>query len=198
MKKILIILGVLILTGCSKSTEQMAKNISKKIIEAHHTENVNLKGLNKEEKELFNNYINNEKKENKVINITKNVLFDPDSYSESNTYGIYSKDDDYYISYSDIVWQETLDRDDYYAVISLNGMQNGLMKSQVPILYDETHDNPKYNYEFLKSKRDKDTIIYYYKSKYDNSGFTIEYHLDGTKINDITSYYTSKYYSVNE
>lgn len=191
MKKyIFLILIVLLIGGCSKSIDKMTDELSEKVVEAHQVKKPSYFGLNKEEKELLEYFFDSQKEENKVISIDNSVAFSEESYTEDeNTKGIYEIKGKYYIKYQDLKWQKTYDNDDEYAVINLDGKQNALYKSLVPILYEDTKGVSKYNYEFVDTKKNEDTIKYYYKSIYDDSGLVIVYTLRDEKLYKIDTYY---------
>ena len=198
MKKIsLLLLFVLLISGCSKSLDTMTDNLSQVIVDSNQVKNPSLSGLNKEEKSLLEDFFEMQKKDNKVISIDNSVYFSEESYTEEeNTSAVYEKDGKYYINYKDIKWEKTPNGDDYYAIINLNGYQSALYKSLVPILYDETNGNSKYNYEFGKKVKTQNKVKYYYKSIYDDSGFVIEFSYDNDKITSIDTYYQDIYYVV--
>ena len=196
MKKLLILcIGILFISGCSKSIDTMTENLSKVIVDANQVENPSSFGLNSEEKELLEDYFDSQARNRKIINIDNSVGFSEESYTkEPNTAGIFEKNGKHYIKYNELKWKKTYDGDDEYAVINLDGLQSALYKSLVPLLYEETHGKSKYNYEFGESKEFDNLIKYYYKSIYDDSGFVIEYTIDDNKIVSIDTYYQDVYY----
>lgn len=195
MKKILLLLCLLLTTGCSKKIDTMTDELSEIIVNAHQVKEQSYYGLNKEEKELLDIYFYSQEKDNKVINIDNSVGFSDESYTEqANTKGLYELKGTHYIKYTDLEFIPTLDGDDEYAVINLDGLQTALYKSLVPILYEDTKGVSKYNYEFKTSKKNKNIIKYYYKSIYDESGFVIEYTLKDDKLYSIDTYYQDIYY----
>ena len=200
MKKI-IVLGICLLSlcGCHKSSDKMAENLASIIVDLNQVKEPSLAGLNKEEKELLNEYIESEKKDNKVISIDNSVYFSAESYTEEeNTKGLYQEDGKYYIKYNDLKWKPTPNGDDYYAVINLDSYQSAVYKSLVPILYKDTHGKSKYNYDFGKKIKNDDKIKYFYKSIYDESGFVIVFNLKNNKIDKIETYYLDIYYEPEE
>lgn len=195
--KITILLGIFILLcSCKSQAVIMADNISPKIIKAHNQENVDISNLSKKEKALFDDFMFSQKKENKVINISECVNFSVDSYSEYDTPRMYYDNGEYFIKYTDINWEKV--EGDYRASIDLNRKGSALFKSLVPILYEETHDNPKYLYRYYAKKISDKHLDYYYKSISDNSGLIIRYHLSKKKINNISLIYQDLFYYVGD
>jgi len=170
--------------------------LSEKIIEAHKVQEVDTKNLSKKEKTIFENFLNTQKRENRIINISKEVSFSKeDNSKEENTKGIYYENGEYFIKYTDLNFKRK--QTDYSARICLNHQCNGLLKSLFPVLYEDTHDNPKYTYLFKGKYNIEGDIKYYYKSIYDESGLIITYTTDKRKITDINLKYQDIFYNPN-
>lgn len=196
IKTIVLLFTFILLCSCKSQAITMADNMSPKIIKAHTEENVDVSDLTKKEQKLFDDFMYSQKKENKTVNISECVNFSDESYSEYDTPGIYYDNGEYFIKYTDINWEKV--DGDYRASIDLNEKGSALFKSLVPILYEETHDNPKYLYRYYAKKISDKHLDYYYKSISDNSGLIIRYHLSKKKINNISLIYQDLFYYVGD
>lgn len=191
LKKIFVILIVLLsMCGCSSKLSDSTNKLSEKILELHNSSNIDTSDLNDYEKEVLNKFLDNEKEDNKIINISEVLTFSGESYTTNpNTYGVYSKDNNYYIKYSDIKWVWV--NNSYIAVIDIDGQEDALEKTNVPILYKDTHDNDRYVYMHVKTNVSKNKIDYVYKSLKDDSNLIIRYSVNGKKINNISLLYNN-------
>ena len=192
-KTIIILLMLLLLCGCKSKVITSTDKISKLIIEMHKNNEVDLSKLSNNELEIFNKFVEEQKKENKIVNISENVIFSEESYTtNSNTYGIYTNNNLYYIKYNDIKWK-TINGETVF-IVDINNQEDTIKKELLPVLYDDTKDNDKYTYIHEKTTKDKDAIKYYYKSLYDSSSLIIKYNLIDEKINSISLIYRDNLY----
>ena len=200
IKVILLVLLALTLTACKSDRVSIADHISPLIIKYHYDKDVDTSRLTKKEKKLFNAFLESQKAENKIVNISEAVMLSPESYEEgNNTEGIYQKDEEYFIKYTDLVW-EAVD-DDYKSHIVLDHMGTLIFKSQFPVLYDDTKDNVAYRYRYYNKTLYDDYIDYFYKSMGDDSGLIIRYHNDEKgKVTSISLIYQElfSYYGSEE
>ena len=177
IKVVLLIVLALTLTACKSDRVSIADHISPLIIKYHYDKDVDTSRLSKKEKKLFNAFIESQKINNKIINISEAVIFSEESYEEgNNTKGIYQNGDEYFIKFTDLVW-ESVD-DDYKSHLVLNHMGTLIFRSLFPVLYDETKDNVIYRYRYYNKSLYDDHIDYFYKSIGDKSGLIIRYHND--------------------
>lgn len=191
IKPIVLLLIIVILTGCSSKTD-MTDNLANKIIDAHKNSTVDTTNMSKEEQRLFYKFLDSEVLENKIVNISENIEFSDQSYTDAqDTYGLYEENGNYYIKYTDIKWEQV--ENDYRATISLNHEESALFKSLIPILYDDTHDKDKYNYIYMNKNKTKEYLDYYYKSITDGSGLIIRFYFIKNKIEKISTIYQDIY-----
>jgi len=197
MKKkiILIFISLLMVTGCGSNNNQLDK-LSDVIINLHQDYDYDISKLSKTNQELISKFKEEQREENKIINITKLDLFGPDMQtSEPDTEEVYEENGIYYIKYNDLDF-ERINKKDYIATINANGYTVNLLKSQFPILFEETR-GINYKYRFMKKETIGDKVNYYYRSYGDGSMLTIEYKMDGNKIDSIDLIYDS-YYLLDE
>lgn len=177
IKLLLLIFAIFSLTACKSDRVTIADHLSPLIIEYHYNNDVSTKGLSKKEKRLFNDFIDSQKLNNKIVNISEAVGFSEESYeSGNNTAGIYKEGNEYFIKYTDLVW-EAID-DDFKSYIVLDHKGTLIFRSQFPVLFDETKDKLIYRYRYHNKNIYDEYIDYYYKSIGDDSGLIIRYHND--------------------
>ena len=193
IKIIILIICLLLTCSCKKDMVTMTEKLANKIVDAHKSSTVDTTDMNKEEQRLFYTFLDSQILENKIINISENIEFSDQSDTQApNTNGLYEENGDYYIKYTDIKWEQV--ENDYRATISLNNKEAGLFKSLVPILYDDTYNNDKYNYIYMNKNKTDNSLEYYYKSITDGSGLIIRFYLNKNKISKISTIYQDIYY----
>lgn len=176
----------------SKKTIEKTYRIQQKLFIATQNENISYSGLNKEEKNIVDNYINNAKPENYVVNLTDLGIFTfGEKTEESDDPYVYTEDGELKIKYEDIDWE-----DDYYYVV-YNGLKARLNKRNVPILYEETASKD-YTYVYRNFGVRENVIEYYYEGLNDNRCLVIRFKLDNKEnIKDINMIFDD-YYWYNE
>ena len=192
-KKIILLLIVLIcMTGCGRNVTEEANNISDKVVEYMHDNNVKTKDLSKEEKQIFDDFIASQREENLVINLNKQSLISLQAYTdEEDSYVIYKDGEDYYVKYSDLEFEDV--ENDSRAILAIDHHPVVIYKSSFPILYDETNVMGKYNYIYDFTNAYEDRIEVYYKSLSDSTGITFKYYYTGNDITDMYLIYNNVY-----
>ena len=193
-KKIILLLIVLIcMTGCGRSVTDKAYNISEKVVEYMHDSNVKTKGLSKEEKQIFNDFVISQREENLVINLNKQSLISLQVYTdEEDSYIIYKEGEDYLVKYSDLEFEDV--ENDSRAILAIDHHPVEIYKSSFPILYDETNIMGKYNYLYDGTHKDDEKVEVYYKSIGNPTGLTFKYYYTDDKITDMYMVYNQVYY----
>lgn len=193
--KILSVLIVAVLmTGCTSNfTAKNAQNISYKIYE-YIKGNYKTDGLSKEEKKIFDDFIESVKEDNYIVNLSEVYTFDMTDWhqlDDSNDEYVYEENGDYKIKYSDINWTKY----EYgeYATIKVDGSYRVLYKGYVPLINEETKDSDNYLYILDFTNVDDNKIESYYKSLNGTGGMVIKYKLDGKKLNDIVVIFMPEY-----
>ena len=194
IKLLCLLFIIIIMTGCSSGfTAKNAQNISYKIYE-YIKNDYKPKGLSKEEKEIFDDFIESTKEENYVVNLSEVYTFDMTDWhqlNDSNNEYVYEENGDYKIKYSDIEWTQY----EYgsYATIKFDESYHVLYKSYVPLLNEETKDNDNYLYILDFTNVESNKIESYYKSLNGVGGMIIRYNLDGKNLRDISVIFEPEY-----
>ena len=195
-KNLIIFISCLfLLTGCSSSNLNSAQKMDDALLNYVQTGEISLDKLNKNEKKLVEEFIKSEKKENKVVNLSSFAnISDIDTFNNNDTIGVYEKNGNFYIKYTDIDFVENSDseliEDEGFpiyeeAVVYYDGKILNLFKDAVPLIPDETKLNLRYNYAYRGTATYEDAIVSYYNSLHDDTGMKIIYHLKNNKIADI-------------
>ena len=177
MKKIILIITLLLLTGCDNKVSEY-KEVSDVVVGLFQKKYYNSNNLNETQKDLIDDYILS--LDNPEINVSNFIVKDT-SYStnEENTDGIYMRDNKCYIKYNDIVFKEAIDHTmESIARVVCNGYYTILFDDSVkPMSID--YSNPKYNYRYLGYYK-KEGYHFAYRSYYDGSGLIVS-------VNDMVS-----------
>ena len=195
MKKIILSVVLLILlTGCNRSLLKQTETLSDNILNIIYEENYDISSLSKKNQELLNNLIEKEKIENKTINISE--LFDfieeTKDISKGTTQEVFFNNGDYYIKYTDM--QKLINENkSSVTVIYVDGYAIPINEQVYPILRIDTIGNTDYKFRYIKRKKEKNVIRYYYKSFGNGKKFIIKYKLNNNKIEDIDLIF-NKYY----
>lgn len=205
MKKyrvLLIVLTLLICTGCQTNNElnNSAKRISDKIVEKLQSDDVNIKKLTKKEKDIYNSFVESQKEENYIVNLSNIELNLMNNYynsiPNSDEY-VYQDGDEYKIKYSDIVWLDASSTQ--YTTIVIDGERYLLYKVQVPLFNEETKGLSSYQYVYDFSNDYGDYVEFYYKSLgrdesfAQSSGLIIRVDKPKHKIGNIELIYDNEY-----
>lgn len=187
MKKLLIIIPLLFLTGCSKNLMKQTEKLSDAIVDLIYYENYDISKLNSENKQIINNLLEKEKIENKVINISALNVFSEDIHDirYGTSKGVYQKNNEYFIKYTDLDFKTNANSLDSIAYIYVDGYSVAIAKDDYPILRVDTCNNENYRYRYIKRKKEKNEINYYYRSFGNGSILTIKYILENNKIKDV-------------
>ena len=202
MKKIIIITLLLMISfitsGCTSnlSSAQKMDNI---VLSLLNNKNYVASGLYKNEINLIDAFIKKEKYNNKIINLNSLSKYsDLSSTNHKDSNGVYEEKGVYYIKYSDIVFEKIVDSEktdnsndiSYYATtLYFNNRELNITKDIIPVLYEDTKDNLKYNYTYRGTSIYNDAIVSYYNSVYDDTGMQIVFNLKNKKIFNINIVY---------
>lgn len=194
--KILILLcSLFLITGCTSTNINSTKKMDSVLLEYIKTGEIDYDKLNKKEEKLINDFIESEKEENKIVNLSSySNLSDIDNSGNPTTFGVYEKDGNYYINYSDLEFMQNTeselieDLDNYIyeeAIVYYDGKVVSLIKDYVPLIPTDTSNHLRYNYAYRGTATYEDAIVSYYNSLHDDTGMKIIYHLKNNKITDI-------------
>ena len=187
MKKIFILLLlVFCLTGCSNGNQ--LKEFSDLIIESHRNQDVDISKLNTYNQEVFNNFLDQQLVEKKVINLSNLIMFGGEDFDtdENDTESVYFEKGKYYIKYTDLNFVKINDLE--IATIIAGGYELEIFKDLVPVLYSETNKE-RFNYRYMGFKEYDGYVNYYYRSYTDGSMLTIKYTLIDNKISNVDLIY---------
>lgn len=201
-KFLLIILFLFICTGCQTNNElnNSAKRISDKIVENIQSDDVSLKKLTKKEKDIYNSFVESQKRENYIVNLNNVELNSMNDYyntvPNSDEY-VYKEEDGYKIKYSNIIWLKASGTQ--YTTLLIDGERKLLYKSQVPLFNEETKDLPYYQFVYDFSNDYGKYIEFYYKSLFrdesfaQNTGVIVRVFKQRHKISNIELIYDNEY-----
>lgn len=199
MKKIfllgILIFGSLFMSGCSSNITS-AEKMDDVVVSLLRNKEYSHKGLDKNEIILIDNFIKKEAYQNKILNLSSlSENSDVDLEIHSDSQGVYKQNGIFYMKYSDINFETVNDSETsqpytYLATnIYFNGRVLNITKEIIPILYDDTKENPKYSYTYRGTVKYKDAIVSYYNSVSDDTGMRIVFSLNKNKISNIDMFY---------
>ena len=170
MKKyrvLLILLFLFICTGCQTNNElnSSAKRISDKIVEKLQSDDINLKKLSKKEKDIYNSFVESQKRENYIINLSNVDLDSMNDYYKSSPNSdayVYEENGENKIKYADIDWLNVGGTE--YTTLVVDGERKLLYRLKVPIFNEETKDSLFYRYVYDFSNDYGNYIEFYYQS----------------------------------
>lgn len=204
MKKYLKLTFVLALIfsicGCTtKDLMKQTEEISDVIINLYQDIYYDYSFLPDDSIKIVNKLKEYEESSEKSINLTKNMLLNPESYTtEKDSEGVYVKNDDYHVYYNKLKFNNTDEDGRKYAIVNANNEVAVIYKDEWPILYKDTKNNVNYRYRYMDSVRENNEIKYYYRSYGNSSSLTITYLLNNEKINDVELEYNNYYDHVVE
>lgn len=177
MKKVILILSILLLSGCSNKYEEY-KEVSDISISLLQKQSYQTEKLNSNQKKLIDNFHKNLL--NPKINISNFIIRnDALKTNQENSQGIYIEGDKCYIYYNDINFNEPSDHNgEKTASLICNGYLVEIPHDSVKPI-NLNYPNPKYNYRYI-GYYEEDGYHFAYRSYYDGSGLIV------TIKNDIT------------
>lgn len=186
MKKVLmILLTILLLTGCNKDDEYY-KKVSDTVVSFYRSSNYKRSDFSSKDANALDKYLSNLTHKNQEIDITKYVNESIVETTKSNTRGIYTKGNNWFIKYDDLKFVSNNDIEPY-AVINCNGKTFTLSSSMFYPDYSETKSNRLYSYVYVGEKIEDDSRKYAYRSSYDGSGLIVNLELNGNDISNINT-----------
>jgi len=194
MKRVLILLTIFLLTGCTNIKKQ-TEILSDTIVNLIYDCNYDISNLSNDNKRILNDLLEKEKYENKTINISKLNLFKEDGrdLSYPTTNGVYKENNEYFIKYSDLNFIKDDSMLESMSYIFVEGYPIAFSKDEYPIIQTDTCGNVNYRYRYMKREKEKNNMIYYYKSFGNGGMLKIIYKLNKNKIEDIDLIF-NKYY----
>lgn len=166
MKKIGLILLCFLLIGCDSKVNRY-KQVSDAVIDILQTNKYSKKGFNKEQTKLLEKYLENNN--DKEINIHDFVIYS-DIYktNKQNSDGVYVKNNQCYIKYSDLTFIPPEDRNgEDQAEVICNGYVVTIPKESI-----DKEENISQEYRFLGYYKDE-SYHFAYRSYEDGSGLII-------------------------
>lgn len=194
-KILILLLSLFLITGCSKkiniTTQREALNVSNKIVKYIKTGKLDVKNLNRDESNIYKNFI--DAYDDYTINLNELVYYpftDSYEYEDISDY-IYEEDGKTLIKYDDI---EFVEGDDlgYFTPI-IDGKKVMVPREYVPIIGEETKDSYYYTYTYDFSNIFEDRIEFYYKGITDSNGLTVKVMVNKNKIEDIYLVFDNEY-----
>lgn len=195
LKLIFISILVFSVCGCSnKDLLSQTEEISNVIIKLYQDIYYDYSKLPKESIKIINDLKDYEESNEKSINLTKNMLLNPESYTEEkDSDGVFLKDNEYHVYYNKLKFINEDESGRKYAIVNANSEVAIIYKDEWPILYKDTKDNTNYRYRYMDNVKEENKIVYYYRSYGNSSGMTITYLLNNNKITSAELDYTSYY-----
>ena len=190
MKKILIFLIILsLLTGCGiTKNDEYYKNVSDTVVSFYRNPNYKKSEFSSNDVKVIEKYLSTLTHKNQEIDITKYVNESTTPTFEKDTNGVYTKNNKWFIKYSDLKFATNSEMEPY-VVVNCNGKTFTLFSSLFYPKYEETKNNRVYNYVYLGSQIEKNTKKYAYRSSYDGSGLIVTLELKNKDIVNINTSY---------
>ena len=190
MKKILfILLSLLLLAGCGISkNDEYYKNVSDTIVSFYRSPDYDKNEFSSKDVKAIDKYLSTLTHENQEIDITEYVNSSSTETTRSNTIGVYTINNRWYIKYSDLEFIND-NAIEPYAIVNCNGKTFTLFSSLFYPEYEETKEDRTYNYIYIGSQIEKNTKKYAYRSSYDGSGLIVILELKNKDIVNINTSY---------
>ncbi len=184
-KILMVLLSILCCVACTNDTElnKSAKLISNKIVESLTNENINLDKLTEKEKEIVSNFIENNTKDNYIVNLDEIHTYNVSDYydvSDVNDKYVHIEDGKHIIKYNDIEWTK-----DYYATILVGKERRLLYKNVTAVLRDDSIGDIYNTYSYDFSNDYSDRIEFYYKSLLTTDGLMVRIYKEKNEITKI-------------
>ncbi len=188
MKKILfILLSLLLLAGCGISkNDEYYKNVSDTIVSFYRSSDYDKNEFSSKDVKAIDKYSSTLTHENQEIDITDYVNSSSTETTRSNTMGVYTINNRWYIKYNDLEFINDNDIEPY-AIVNCNGKTFTLFSSLFYPEYEETKEDRTYNYIYIGSQIEKNTKKYAYRSSYDGSGLIVNLELNSNDIVNIST-----------
>lgn len=204
MKKFLLILCVILFTGCNKQVVHYEK-FSNTVVGLFDSVVYDQKGFNQTEIKLIEKYITTLTHENEIIELDKYIQKNEDYYTdEKNTQGVFTDNGKCYIKYEDINFEKIPNdnshlADSQVAKIICNNYLVILNDSHFTS-YEEIRNNKRHNYRYLGHSKDMNVYNFVYRSYYDGMGLIVTIETDGNNIVkfDVKEDNTNNYVLVTE
>lgn len=209
MKKkltILMLLGLVLLTGCTNKNFEYYKNISNIVVNLFTSEKYDSKDIDTKDKKKIDEYLNTLTHKNHEIDLTDFIIKN-DEYkvNEPNSKEVYIKNNKCYVKYNDLGFDYIKEENDPSYELELqkylvcNNYYTILYESDFYMNYEENKDNLKYDYVYKQSVKFDKGYYFLYNSSYDGTGLVVKMYLDGkdiekieTSFENINNYITSE------
>ena len=209
MKKkltILMILGLVLLTGGTYKNFEYYKNISNIVVNLFTSEKYDSKDIDEKDKKKIDEYLNTLTHKNHEIDLTDFIIKN-DEYkvNEPNSKEVYIKNNKCYVNYNDLGFDYIKEENDPSYELELqkylvcNNYYTILYESDFYMNYEENKDNPKYDYVYKQSVKFDKGYYFLYNSSYDGTGLVVKMYLGGkdiekieTSFENINNYITSE------
>jgi len=181
MKKVILIICLLLLTGCgNKYDEEYYMNYSDTVVSFFRNKTYDSSSIYEEDIEALNNYLTSITHENEKIDIEEFLMKD-DPSPLTNSSLVMVEGDKCYIKYSDLrtvfdnynntsTGEEAMEA--YYSGVC-KGYPFIIYESDLLPSYEDIVNDPRYDYVLLKDEKKKDEYIFYYRSTYDGTGLQV-------------------------
>ncbi len=183
----------ILLTGCAERyDEDYYINYSNTVVSFFRTDTYDSTSIYDEDIEALKTYLTTLTHEDELINIDEYVRTDEETSLEDSSI-VLIEDNKCYIRYDDLkkvfdeynnslVGGEVIEA--YFSGVC-NSHPFVIYESNILPPYEETIENPRYNYILLKDKKGKNEYIFYYQSTYDGTGLQVTLKLKKKHIIDI-------------
>jgi len=180
VKKYFIFLIPLFLTGCFSQTVPNYKNMADAIVNMYEGEMYNKKDFAKSDQKRLDEFYKD--LQNPIINLDSLVTdYDKVATDQADTYGTYIENDNCYIKYSNISFNDgSYDTVGPHTYINCKGYSYYVKRIDIE-LYDDIINNQRYNYRYLGYVQVDNVYKFVYRSLYDQTGFVVT--IDDKNIN---------------
>ena len=194
MKKgILLLIICLLVVGCSNQIRRY-KNISDIVVGLYRSPEYDTKGLKANEILLIDEFFENLRSDNRLINIERFINYEDPKVADSNSPGVVIQNDDCHIDSNYLVFGELSDymnggltgSNDGELVVVCKGYMILLVRDDVAFSYYEIINNPRHNYRYLGYVELENGYKFIYRSLYDSSGLTVTIS-DKSELKEITA-----------
>ncbi len=181
MKKVVLIICLLLLTGCGKKyDEEYYMNYSDIVVSFFRNKTYDSSSVYEEDREALDKYLTSITHENELVDIEEFLMKD-DPTPEANSSLVIIEGDKCYVKYSDLrtlfdnytntsTGEEAIEA--YYSGVC-RGYPFVIYDSDLMPSYDDLVSDPRYDYVLLKDEKKNDEYIFYYRSTYDGTGLQV-------------------------
>lgn len=196
MKKIALLLVLLTLfSGCTLIKDRVYyKNIADQAISIFNSPDYDKKDIASSDLEALDKLVSEITHENQLINISDFIVKEDEfKTDEPNSYKVFVKDNECYMYYSDLRFDEVWETEmEIHRQVICNGYYATIYMSDFFPNYEDSLKEQKHNYVFSSYIKNEDNYRFIYRSSKDGTVLTVKLDLDGNTVSNIKLIYNDE------